>query len=82
MAENNDIGYIRSISLGAAGPGVKTALWHLTIALIFKCVITVFTFGVKTPAGLFIPSMAIGEQGIADRRVLGNEKFNNVPLIL
>merc|ERR1712142_593099 len=45
---------------GTAGPGVRTALWHLTLALIFKCVITVFTFGVKTPAGLFIPSMAIG----------------------
>jgi len=45
---------------GTAGAGVKTALWHLLLALIFKCVITIFTFGVKTPAGLFIPSMAIG----------------------
>lgn len=45
---------------GSAGPGIQKAMWHLSIALIFKCVITVFTFGVKTPAGLFIPSMAVG----------------------
>ena len=55
------------IVAGTAGPGVKTALWHLTLALIFKCVITIFTFGVKTPAGLFIPSMAIGKKKDRER---------------
>jgi len=29
------------------GEGLQTALWQLVIALVFKCVITVFTFGVK-----------------------------------
>ncbi|ESN92810.1 hypothetical protein HELRODRAFT_108181 [Helobdella robusta] len=43
------------------------AMWHLTLALIFKMVVTVFTFGIKVPAGLFIPSMAIG--AIAGRLV-------------
>lgn len=43
-----------------AGAGVKTALWQLILAMIFKAIITVFTFGIKVPAGLFIPSMAIG----------------------
>ncbi|TRY88427.1 hypothetical protein DNTS_018863 [Danionella cerebrum] len=44
----------------AAGPGLYSALWLLTLALIFKIVITIFTFGIKIPSGLFIPSMAVG----------------------
>ncbi|XP_025085374.1 H(+)/Cl(-) exchange transporter 3-like isoform X2 [Pomacea canaliculata] len=43
-----------------AKDGVHSALWKLFLALVFKCVITVFTFGIKIPAGLFIPSMAVG----------------------
>uniref|UniRef100_A0A8C9VXF5 Chloride channel protein n=1 Tax=Scleropages formosus TaxID=113540 RepID=A0A8C9VXF5_SCLFO len=43
-----------------AGPGVYTALWQLALALIFKIIITIFTFGMKIPSGLFIPSMAVG----------------------
>eukprot|EP00064_Thunnus_orientalis_P024202 superscaffoldBa00010064_g24482 len=43
-----------------AGPGVYNALWQLALALIFKIVITIFTFGMKIPSGLFIPSMAVG----------------------
>ena len=42
------------------GPGVSEAMWQLALALVFKMVITVFTFGIKVPAGLFIPSMAVG----------------------
>ncbi|KAL7880464.1 hypothetical protein SRHO_G00027180 [Serrasalmus rhombeus] len=44
----------------AAGPGVYTALWQLVLALVFKMFITVVTFGMKVPSGLFIPSMAVG----------------------
>uniref|UniRef100_A0A671MFC5 Chloride channel protein n=1 Tax=Sinocyclocheilus anshuiensis TaxID=1608454 RepID=A0A671MFC5_9TELE len=43
-----------------AGPGVYSALWQLALALVFKIVITIFTFGMKIPSGLFIPSMAVG----------------------
>ncbi|BFZ24566.1 hypothetical protein BsWGS_27604 [Bradybaena similaris] len=43
-----------------SGPSVNSAMWKLTLALIFKLIITVFTFGIKVPAGLFIPSMAVG----------------------
>ncbi|CAG5124486.1 unnamed protein product, partial [Candidula unifasciata] len=43
-----------------SGPMVSSAMWKLALALIFKMVITVFTFGIKVPAGLFIPSMAVG----------------------
>ncbi|XP_061454350.1 H(+)/Cl(-) exchange transporter 5 isoform X2 [Rhineura floridana] len=43
-----------------AGPGVRTAMWQLALALILKVFITIFTFGMKVPSGLFIPSMAVG----------------------
>ncbi|XP_040822174.1 H(+)/Cl(-) exchange transporter 3 isoform X5 [Ochotona curzoniae] len=43
-----------------AGVGVYSAIWQLCLALIFKIIMTVFTFGIKVPSGLFIPSMAIG----------------------
>uniref|UniRef100_A0A646QE68 Chloride channel protein n=1 Tax=Hemiscolopendra marginata TaxID=943146 RepID=A0A646QE68_9MYRI len=43
-----------------AGSGVISSVWQLILALIVKIVITVFTFGIKVPAGLFIPSLAIG----------------------
>uniref|UniRef100_A0A665U883 Chloride channel protein n=1 Tax=Echeneis naucrates TaxID=173247 RepID=A0A665U883_ECHNA len=43
-----------------AGPGLYTALWQLALALVFKMMITVITFGMKVPSGLFIPSMAVG----------------------
>ncbi|KAK3567324.1 hypothetical protein QTP86_019607 [Hemibagrus guttatus] len=41
-------------------PGVYSAMWQLSLALIFKIIMTIFTFGLKVPSGLFIPSMAIG----------------------
>ncbi|XP_066570947.1 H(+)/Cl(-) exchange transporter 5 isoform X2 [Amia ocellicauda] len=43
-----------------ANQNVYTALWQLALALIFKVLITVVTFGMKVPSGLFIPSMAVG----------------------
>lgn len=49
-----------AVPIAKAGDGVYTALWQLILALIFKMVITVFTFGLKIPAGLFIPSLAMG----------------------
>ncbi|XP_038631508.1 H(+)/Cl(-) exchange transporter 5 isoform X1 [Scyliorhinus canicula] len=44
----------------AAGKGVYMAMWQLALALLFKIFITIFTFGMKVPSGLFIPSMAVG----------------------
>ncbi|CAL8241388.1 unnamed protein product [Merluccius merluccius] len=43
-----------------ADSGLYTALWQLSLALLFKVIITVVTFGMKVPSGLFIPSMAVG----------------------
>ncbi|KAI7694908.1 H(+)/Cl(-) exchange transporter 3 [Sarcoptes scabiei] len=46
--------------IAQAGPGVYTSIAQLFAALIFKLIITIFTFGIKVPAGLFIPSLAMG----------------------
>ncbi|CAH8503319.1 unnamed protein product [Schistosoma bovis] len=43
-----------------AGPSLSTAMVLLAIALILKLILTVFTFGIKVPTGLFIPSLAAG----------------------
>ncbi|VDL94110.1 unnamed protein product [Schistocephalus solidus] len=52
----------QTVLLGSypAGPGVSSAMWMLAVTLLFKGVITVFTFGIKVPTGLFIPSLAVG----------------------
>uniref|UniRef100_A0A0A9Z384 Chloride channel protein n=1 Tax=Lygus hesperus TaxID=30085 RepID=A0A0A9Z384_LYGHE len=51
----------------SAGPEVYKAVWLLVLALAFKLVTTVFTFGMKVPCGLFIPSLCLG--GIVGRIV-------------
>uniref|UniRef100_A0A3Q4HBT1 Chloride channel protein n=1 Tax=Neolamprologus brichardi TaxID=32507 RepID=A0A3Q4HBT1_NEOBR len=53
-------GVDNSLADRPAGPGLYTALWQLALALVFKMMITVITFGMKVPSGLFIPSMAVG----------------------
>lgn len=50
----------KHIEIAEAGPGVYQSLGLLVLSLIFKLTITIFTFGLKVPAGLFIPSMAMG----------------------
>ncbi|KAI5644829.1 voltage gated chloride channel domain-containing protein [Phthorimaea operculella] len=49
-----------AIESAAAGDGVYRAIWLLLLALVLKLVMTVFTFGIKVPCGLFIPSLALG----------------------
>uniref|UniRef100_A0A8D3BV42 Chloride channel protein n=1 Tax=Scophthalmus maximus TaxID=52904 RepID=A0A8D3BV42_SCOMX len=51
---------VRRLADRPAGEGLYTALWQLALALVFKILITVITFGMKVPSGLFIPSMAVG----------------------
>ncbi|XP_060519673.1 H(+)/Cl(-) exchange transporter 5 isoform X2 [Cylas formicarius] len=49
-----------AIELAEAGPEVYDAIWLLVIALVLKLIMTVFTFGMKIPCGLFIPSLCLG----------------------
>lgn len=50
----------KRIDIAEAGPGVYRSLFFLTLALIFKFAITIFTFGMAVPTGLFIPAMTMG----------------------
>jgi chloride channel 3/4/5 len=50
----------QAIEIAAAGPGVYKAIWLLIFAMILKLVMTIFTFGIKVPCGLFIPSLCLG----------------------
>ncbi|VDP24121.1 unnamed protein product [Onchocerca flexuosa] len=45
---------------GELGAGVHSAFVKLILALIIKLILTIFTFGIKVPAGLFVPSLAMG----------------------
>ncbi|XP_046414360.1 H(+)/Cl(-) exchange transporter 5 isoform X6 [Neodiprion pinetum] len=49
-----------AIEIAAAGPRVYQAVWLLVLALILKLIMTIFTFGMKVPCGLFIPSLCLG----------------------
>ncbi|XP_045509666.1 H(+)/Cl(-) exchange transporter 5 isoform X2 [Colias croceus] len=57
---NRNFTDVNTIEKAAAGDGVYRAMWLLTLALLLKLVMTVFTFGIKVPCGLFIPSLALG----------------------
>ena len=37
----------RGMGSAPIGEGMKTALWQLSLALVFKIIITIFTFGIK-----------------------------------
>lgn len=43
----------------AVGPGVREALWKLTLAMLFKGIITIFTFGIKVKLCFCILSIDI-----------------------
>ena len=49
-----------SFAVGSMGKGVEHAVLLLSMALVSKLVLTIFTFGIKVPAGLFVPSLAMG----------------------
>jgi chloride channel 3/4/5 len=39
---------------------IPTVMWYLTIAFIIKALLTTVTFGIKVPAGIYVPSMVVG----------------------
>uniref|UniRef100_A0A9J2Q9A0 Chloride channel protein n=1 Tax=Ascaris lumbricoides TaxID=6252 RepID=A0A9J2Q9A0_ASCLU len=45
---------------GDLGQGVHSAFVQLILALIIKLILMIFTFGIKVPSGLFVPSVAMG----------------------
>nr|ACX36518.1 RE11344p [Drosophila melanogaster] len=62
------------IEVTEPGPGVYSSIWLLMLTFILKLALTIFTFGMKVPAGLFIPSLLLG--AIMGRIVgIGVEQF-------
>lgn len=62
------------IEVTQPGPGVYSSIWLLMLTFILKLALTIFTFGMKVPAGLFIPSLLLG--AIMGRIVgIGVEQF-------
>ena len=39
---------------------IPDVIWYLTIAFVVKAVLTTVTFGIKVPAGIYVPSMVVG----------------------
>lgn len=46
---------------------IPEVIWYLAIAFVVKAVLTTVTFGIKLPAGIYVPSMVVG--GILGRIV-------------
>ena len=60
---------------------IPSVLWVLFLAFIIKAGLTVITFGIKVPAGIYVPSMVVG--GLAGRFIghsvqLFALRFNNL----
>lgn len=51
----SETGVGNSLADRPAGEGLYTALWQLALALIFKMMITVITFGMKVGSNSFTP---------------------------
>ncbi|CAJ0944880.1 unnamed protein product [Ranitomeya imitator] len=49
-----------------AGPGVYTAMWQLALALVFKIIITIFTFGMK--AGTVTPALTVRQRYVSHQQ--------------
>lgn len=39
---------------------IPEVIWYLCIAFVVKAVLTTVTFGIKVPAGIYVPSMVVG----------------------
>lgn len=46
---------------------IPHVIWYLSIAFVIKALLTTITFGIKLPAGIYVPSMVVG--GILGRIV-------------
>jgi len=53
-------GLINTSGLCPAKDGIPGVIGYLTIAFVIKACLTVITFGIKVPAGIYVPSMVVG----------------------
>lgn len=43
-----------------AAEDIPSVIWYLSMAFVVKAALTVVTFGIKVPAGIYVPSMVVG----------------------
>lgn len=43
-----------------AAEDILSVIWYLMMAFVIKAILTVITFGIKVPAGIYVPSMVVG----------------------
>ena len=46
--------------VGYLTPEIWSAIWKLVLTMVLYTALTVITFGIKVPSGLFIPTMTTG----------------------
>jgi len=50
-----------------AAEDIPSVIWYLFMAFVIKAILTIITFGIKVPAGIYVPSMVVG--GLMGRMV-------------
>ncbi|KAL1635096.1 hypothetical protein SLS56_001848 [Neofusicoccum ribis] len=53
--------------LCATNERIPEIIWYLFVAFVIKALLTIITFGIKVPAGIYVPSMVVG--GLMGRMV-------------
>ena len=48
------------IDLCPTKENIPAVIWYLSIAFVIKAVLTTISFGIKVPAGIYVPSMVVG----------------------
>lgn len=43
-----------------AAEDIPSVIWYLVMAFVIKAALTIVTFGIKVPAGIYVPSMVVG----------------------
>lgn len=51
---------LSSTGLCPTEDGIGEIIWDLLVAFVIKSLLTVVTFGIKVPAGIYVPSMVVG----------------------
>jgi chloride channel 3/4/5 len=51
---------LTSTGLCPTEDGIGEIIWDLLVAFVIKSLLTVVTFGIKVPAGIYVPSMVVG----------------------
>ena len=55
----------KDMIVGYLTPEIWSAIWKLILTMVLYTALTVITFGIKVPSGLFIPTMTIGKSQLS-----------------